>query len=54
MANINEARFLLSQVDELLRQAERLVDRDSEAYECIGDALTAVSAADTAFYESRF
>lgn len=54
MPNINEARFLLSQVDELLRQAERLTDRDSEAHAFIGDALTAVSAADSAFYEQKW
>lgn len=40
-----ETERLLDQADALLRQAEKLVPVDSEAYLMIGDALTAVSAA---------
>lgn len=43
--NNNVAYALLSKADDLLREAEKLVERDSEAYQAIGYAITAVSGA---------
>ena len=43
-----ELKRLLNLADEALRQAEKLVESDSEAYEAIGYALSAVSCAEDA------